>query len=158
MTFWSMTSWRTNFMKQETWSRPGTITPSVWSRSKITPCGASDASTHVRWTKMMFFELLKGWNQYFCTQDTSLVQGICVAKSNPFTLWYFWPKNGSKRPKNGPKISWFGMVWFGLWSWVNTSWSELKKNFNFLILVVLRFLPKSQKSDFQSSYFGQFWT
>ena len=26
-------------------------------------------------------------------------------------FWYFCPKNGSKRPQNGPKMSW---VWFGL--------------------------------------------
>ena len=58
--------------------------------------------THVCWTKLMFFELPKGWDQYFSTQDNSLVQGICVPKSNPFTFWYFCPKNGSKRPENWP--------------------------------------------------------
>ena len=69
----------------------------------------------------MFFELPKGWDQYFSTQDNQLVQGICVLKSNPFTFWYFCPKTGSKRPKNGPKMSLIGMVWFDmarLWSWV----------------------------------------
>ena len=53
----------------------------------------SPGLAHVRWTEMMFFELAKGWDQYFHTQDTSLVQGICVPKSNTFTFWYFWPKN-----------------------------------------------------------------
>ena len=68
----------------------------------------------------MFFELVKRWDQYFSIQDNQLVQGICVLKSNPFTFWYFCPKTGSKRPKNGPKMSWIGMVWFDmarLWSW-----------------------------------------
>ena len=63
------------------------------------------AEAHVCRTKMMFLELAKGWDQYFCTQDTSSVQGICVAKSKPFTFWYFWPINGPKRPKNRPKMS-----------------------------------------------------
>ena len=70
---------------------------------------------------MMFFELPKGCDQYFSTLDNQLVQGICVLKSNPFTFWYFCSKTGSKRPKNGPKMSWIGMVWFDmarLWSWV----------------------------------------
>ena len=35
------------------------------------------------------------------TQDNSFVKGIYVLKSNPFTLWYFCPENGSKRPRNG---------------------------------------------------------
>ena len=70
---------------------------------------------------MMFFELPKGWDQYFSTQDNQLVQGICVLKSNPFTFWYFCPKNGPKWPNKGPKMSWFGMVYFSmarLWSWI----------------------------------------
>ena len=35
-------------------------------------------------------------------------------KSFTMGFWYFCPKNGSKRPINGPKMSWFGMVWLGL--------------------------------------------
>ncbi len=69
----------------------------------------------------MFLELVKRWDQYFSIQDNQLVRGICVLKSNPFTFWYFWPKTGSKSPKNGPKMSRIGIVWFGmtrLWSWV----------------------------------------
>ena len=38
--------------------------------------------SHVRRTEMMFYELVKGWDQYFYTQDVSVVQGICVVKSN----------------------------------------------------------------------------
>ena len=39
-------------------------------------------SSHVRWTEMMFNELVKGWDQYFSTQDMTVVQGICVINSN----------------------------------------------------------------------------
>ena len=69
---------------------------------------------HVCWTKMMFFELPKGWDQYFSTWDSSLFQGICVLKSNLFTFWYFCPKNGSKGLKIGLKcliLVLYGMVW-----------------------------------------------
>ena len=50
--------------------------------------------------------------------------GLLISESIVKTLKHgekliFCPKNGSKRPKNGPKMSWFGMVWFGLaWLWV----------------------------------------
>ena len=37
---------------------------------------------HVHRTEMMFYELVKGWDQYFYTRDVSVVQGICVVKSN----------------------------------------------------------------------------
>ena len=37
----------------------------------------------------MFFKLPKRLDQYFSTWDNSLIQGICVPKSNPFIFWYF---------------------------------------------------------------------
>jgi len=64
---------------------------------------------HVCQTKMMFFELPKGWDRYFFIPDNVLCQGICVLKSNPFTFWYFWPKMVKNDLKNTIK----GLVWFG---------------------------------------------
>ena len=45
--------------------------------------------THVRRTSMMFFEFVRVWKYYFSTQDNTLVQWICVSKSNTFKtrLW-----------------------------------------------------------------------
>ena len=37
----------------------------------------------------------------------------------------FYPKNGPKRPKNGPKMSWFGMVCL-VWLGYEPNRSELK--------------------------------
>ena len=52
--------------------------------------------------------------------------GLLISESIVKTLKHgekliFCPKNGSKRPENGPKISWFGMVWLGCdpGSWLN---------------------------------------
>ena len=82
--------------------------------------------SHVCWTKMMFLELAKGWDQYFSTQDNQLVQRLCVLKSNPATFWYFCPKTWSKRPKNGLKC--IGLVWYGLvWLGCDINRSEPKK-------------------------------
>ena len=69
--------------------------------------------THVCRTKMMFFELPKGWDRYFFIPDNVLCQGICVLKSNPFTFWYFWPKNGQKRLKKHHKRLGLVWSWFG---------------------------------------------
>ena len=41
-------------------------------------------------------------------------KGMYSLKSFTMGFWYFFPKNGSKRPKNGPKMSWFCLVWFVL--------------------------------------------
>ena len=41
-------------------------------------------------------------------------KGLYSLKSFTMGFQYFCPKNGSKRPINGPKMSWFGLVWFGL--------------------------------------------
>ena len=68
---------------------------------------------HVCRTKMMFFELPKGWDRYFFIPDNVLCQGICVLKSNPFTFWYFWPKNGQKRLKKHHKRLGLVWSWFG---------------------------------------------
>ena len=68
---------------------------------------------HVCGTKMMFFELPKGWDRYFFIPDNVLCQGICVLKSNPFTFWYFWPKNGQKRLKKHHKRLGLVWSWFG---------------------------------------------
>ena len=68
--------------------------------------------SHVCWTKIMFIKNAKRWYQYFSSRDNSPVQGICVPKSNPFTCWYFGPKNGSKQPKMGVKS--LILVWYGL--------------------------------------------
>ena len=69
--------------------------------------------THVCRTKMMFFELPKGWDRYFFIPDNVLCQGICVLKSNPFNFWYFWPKNGQKRLKKHHKRLGLVWSWFG---------------------------------------------
>ena len=50
----------------------------------------------------------------FCNRACMYFKGLYSLKSFTMGFWYFCPKNGSKRPINGPKISWFGMVWFGL--------------------------------------------
>ena len=73
----------------------------------------ADSLTHVCWTKMMFFELPKGWDGYFLSPDNVLVQGICVLKSNPCNFGYFWPKIGQKHlwkphKRLGLVWSWFG--------------------------------------------------
>ena len=77
--------------KMDSWPLPSTH----WSRSRPQNSRQTKQTvvkwvklvhwpkTHVWWTKMMFFELAKGWDQYLSTQDNHLVQGICVLKSNP---------------------------------------------------------------------------
>ena len=60
--------------------------------------------------KISAFMLISGnWANIY----NVLVQGICVLKSNPFTFWYFCPKNGQKHLKEGlqrPILVWFGLV------------------------------------------------
>ena len=95
--------------------------------------------SHVCRTKMMLFELVKRWDQYFSIQDNQLVQGICVLKSNPFTFWYFCPKIGQKVIKMGLKC--LGLVWYGLvWLGCDLNWSYLKK-----------LIPAACCSEFKSS-------
>ena len=54
------------------------------------PHPGSHPPAHVCRTKMMFFELAKGWDQYFCTQATSLVQGICVTQAVTLVVTGHW--------------------------------------------------------------------
>ena len=67
------------------------------------------APSHVCWTKIMFFELLKRWDQYFSTQDNSTLKSVGM-------VWYrlvLLPKKWVKTALKGCKKSWIGMVWFG---------------------------------------------
>ena len=84
-------------------------------------------------------------------------------------LWPSWPSPDlhltftgpgpgpelDKRPKNGLKMSWFGMVWFGM----ARMWSKLVWYENIPAapcIVSLKFLQNSWKSDFQICDFGKF--
>ena len=42
------------------------------------------------------------------------IEGLCSLNLVTAVFWYFCPKNGSKSPKSGPKMPWFGLVWLGL--------------------------------------------
>ena len=64
-------------------------------------------------------------------------KGLYSLKSFMMGFWYFCLKNGSKTPINGPKMSWFGMVWFGLarLGQYKMVWTENKNlTFNLAIL------------------------
>ena len=113
-----------------TWVNFNLVTDGTYGHSDILTSRAAKKVfhmiTHVCWTKMMFFENAKGWDQYFSTQDISLIYGIIVQKSNPFTFQYYCPKNRLKRPINWTKnaLVWFGIIWLGQAAILGHGWMQ----------------------------------
>ena len=83
----------------------------------IVICGPVDLWTHHLYTHTQAFLNVinspRAQTTKICSIHMCRLWDYAHSIQSQLFFWNFCPKNRPKRPKNGPKMSGFGLVWFG---------------------------------------------